>query len=91
MPKEYLGMYGERLEKLVCIKCRVCGRWRVVRIDPDDLDRHVHGIFVQHAFVRRDGTPYLDSSERELFISSLCKSCWDLLCPDPIARPTFYN
>jgi Fe-S-cluster-containing dehydrogenase component len=80
-------MYGERLDKLVCIKCRVCERWSVVRIDPADLDRHVRdGLFVQHAFVDRSGKPYLDAGSRELLISKLCAACWDALCPNsPLA------
>jgi hypothetical protein len=27
-----------------------------LRVDQDDLDRHNGGVYVQHAFVRRDGT-----------------------------------
>jgi hypothetical protein len=66
----------------VTIKCRRCRKWVAVRVDPDDLGRHLHhGFYVQHAFVDRDGKPYLTSSERELFLSSLCSRCWDLLCP----------
>jgi hypothetical protein len=86
MPKEYLGMYGERLDKLICIKCRVCERWSVVRLDPADLDRHVRdGLFVQHAFADRSGKPYLSDSDRELLLSTVCSRCWDLLCPSSLA------
>jgi hypothetical protein len=82
MPKESLGMYGERLDKLVCIKCRICGRFTAIRLDPEDLDRHVNGgVFVQYAFADRNGKPYLDAGERELLISRLCPEDWSLLCP----------
>jgi hypothetical protein len=63
-------MYGERLDKLVCIKCRICGRFTAIRLDPDDLDRHVNGgVFVQFAF------PYLDSGARELLLTATCPAC----------------
>ena len=84
-------MYGTRRTELILIRCRVCGRWLAVRVDPDDLALHAAGVFVQHAFVDRDGTPYLSPAERELFISACCGSCWALLCADPNAYPTAYN
>jgi len=41
---------------------------------------------VQHAFVDRDGQPYLTPAERELFLSGVCNECWCVLCPsDPMA------
>jgi len=46
--------------------------------------RHVRGgVYVQHAFVDRNGKPYLSAAERELFpaCSGVCASCWKLLCP----------
>lgn len=75
-------MYGEKLE-LITLQCCVCKQWVALRVDKDDLDRHRHGVFVQHAFVHRDGTPYLSAAERELFpaCSGLCGSCYSLLCP----------
>ena len=84
-------MFGERLE-LITLQCRVCKQWVALRVDKDDLDRHRHGVFVQHAFVRRDGRPYLSAAERELFpaCSATCESCYSLLCPDPIAHPYPY-
>jgi hypothetical protein len=91
MPKESLGMFGERLDKLVCIRCRICGRFTAIRLDPEDLDRHVNGVFVQYAFANRNGKPYLDAGERELLISRLCPEDWELLCPDPITHPFAYN
>jgi hypothetical protein len=80
-------MYGEKLE-LITLQCCVCKQWVALRVDKDDLDRHRCGVFVQHAFVRRDGRPYLSASERELFpaCSGVCASCYSLLCPsDPLA------
>ena len=62
-----------------------------LRVDPEDLERHAAGVFVQHAFVDRTGKPYLSPAELELFISACCSSCWHLLCVDPIAHPTAYN
>jgi hypothetical protein len=82
-----LGMFGEKKVKLITIQCACCGKWHVVRVDPDDLERHVKGgIYVQHAFADRDGKPYLSPYSRELFISKCCRSCWRALCPsDPLA------
>jgi hypothetical protein len=83
MPKESLGMYGENLD-LITMRCCVCKTWLALRVDKDDLDRPLRdGVFVQHAFVRRDGTPYLSAAERELFpaCSGTCESCYALLCP----------
>lgn len=75
-------MYGEKRDRLITIRCRVCEKWTAIRLDPDDFYRHVRdGVFVQRAFVDRDGRPYLSSAERELFISAVCGGCWSLLCP----------
>ena len=76
-------MFGEKLE-LITLRCCVCKTWHALRVDRDDLDRHLRdGVFVQHAFVRRDGRPYLSAAERELFpaCSGVCGSCYSLLCP----------
>lgn len=84
-------MYGEKLE-LITLQCCVCKQWIALRVDKDDVDRHVRGgVFVQHAFARRDGTPYLSSSERELFLSRCCAACWALLCVDPVLHPYAYD
>jgi hypothetical protein len=81
MPEESLGMFGERLDKLVCIRCRICGRFTAIRLDAEDLRRHTHdGTYVQDAFIRRDGTAYLSASERELVLTQTCESCWQTLC-----------
>ena len=85
------GMHGQKKTKLILIQCACCRKWQVVLVDPDDLERHANGMFVQFAFTKRDGTTYLTPAERELFISACCGSCWDLLCADPIAHPTAYN
>ena len=74
-------MYGKNLE-LITMQCCVCKRWVALRLDNEDLDRHVRdGVFVQQAFTNRDGKPYLDAAERELLFSQLCGDCWALLCP----------
>jgi hypothetical protein len=74
-------MFGEKLE-LITMQCCVCRTWFAVSVDRDDLDQHLrHGVLVQDAFARRDRKPYLTRSERELFISACCDSCWHLLCP----------
>ena len=68
------------------MRCCVCGKMVALRVDPEDVERARQGELVQHAFVRRDGTPYLTADERELFIpveegGGTCLRCWKLLCP----------
>jgi hypothetical protein len=78
-------MFGEKL-KLITLQCCVCHKMTVLRVDPEDLERHKRGVVVQRAFINRDGKPYLTASEQELFISQCCRECWALLCPsDPLA------
>lgn len=85
-------MYGQKLSQLVTVQCVCCRKWTAIRLDPDDLDRHVNDdVFVQHAFADRSGKPYLSASDRELLLSAVCSHCWDLLCPDPIGHPYAYN
>ena len=77
------AVFGKKLV-LITMRCVTCGKWYAIRVDRDDLDRHLRdGVFVQHAFVRRDGRPYLSAAERELFpaCSGVCGSCYSLLCP----------
>ncbi|MGD1082738.1 MAG: hypothetical protein ABR881_30865 [Candidatus Sulfotelmatobacter sp.] len=79
-------MHGQKKTKLILIQCARCRKWQAVRMDPEDLERHANGMFVQFAFTDRNGEPYLDASERELLTSSLCGPCWALFCPsDPLA------
>ena len=73
-------MFGEKLQ-LITKQCCVCKKWTALRVDPDDLERHRKGLFVQHAFVDPMGRPYLTPVEQELFLSECCNDCWNLLCP----------
>lgn len=73
-------MYGENRE-LMTMTCAHCKKIVGMRVDPEDIERHAEGLFVQHAFVDREGTPYLTPAEREMWISGCCGECWDLLCP----------
>jgi hypothetical protein len=84
-------MHGRNLSTLITLRCVVCGRHVAIRLDADDLERHLDGVFVQDAFTNENGVPYLSPAERELFITAVCGSCWSLLCPDPITQPTAYN
>ncbi len=75
-------MYGEKLE-LITLRCCVCKQWVALRVDPEDLARHVRdGVYVQDAFINADGRPYLSAAERELFpaCSGTCEACYSLLC-----------
>ena len=78
-------MHGQKRTMLVLIQCRMCAKWIVLRVDPDDVLAFNEGMYIQ------DACPYLPPDLRELFISQTCGACWDLLCVDPIAHPTAYN
>lgn len=76
--------FGQNLE-LIVRQCCCCQKWVAMRVDPEDVDRHViGGVFVQHAFSDRRGRPYISAADREMWISGVCGTCYDLLCPhDP--------
>jgi hypothetical protein len=75
-------MFGDNRSRLLTIRCVTCGRWVAIRVDVDDLRRHVRdGIRVQHAFVDGAAKPYLSAAEREMFVSRVCGDCWIALCP----------
>jgi len=48
------GMFGENLQ-LITKQCRLCKRWFALRADPEDIQRHLNVMFVQHAFTDRRG------------------------------------
>jgi Na+-translocating ferredoxin:NAD+ oxidoreductase RnfC subunit len=75
-------VYGAKKTRLVTIRCACCRRWQAVRVDPEDLHAHKHhNVTAQDAFITKNGKPYLDCRERELFISAVCGDCYSLLCP----------
>jgi hypothetical protein len=72
-----MGMFGEKLQ-LITKQCCVCKKWTALRVDPDDLERHREGLFVQHAFVDRMGRPYLTEDRarsRKLCHNAPKRSC----------------
>lgn len=73
-------MFGDN-RKLIAMRCCICKKWHVLRIDMEDLKRHNNGVLVQDAFADRRCRPYLSAAERELFLSECCESCFRLLCP----------
>ena len=77
-------MFGEKRDTLVTKICSECKKAVVVRVDPDDLQRHADGMFVQHAFADRNGIPYLAPELRELWLSGVCGECWTKLCPHDV-------
>jgi hypothetical protein len=78
-------MFGEKRQS-VAVRCCICKRWHVLRIDLEDLKRHNNRVLAHDAFLDRVGRPYLNAAERELLISECCHCCYHLLCPsDPLA------
>lgn len=74
-------MYGECTQP-AALRCVVCGRWVAMRVDPEDVRRHLEDeMFVQDAFADRAGVPYLTPAEREMWVSGCCNECWTLLVP----------
>lgn len=51
-------MHGQKKTKLILIQCARCRKWQAVRMDPEDLERHANGMFVQFAFTDRNGEPH---------------------------------
>jgi hypothetical protein len=69
-------MFGQNLQ-LIAKQCQLCKKWVAIRVDPEDVQRHMEGVFVQDAF------PYLSPADRELgWLSGLCDCCWHLLCSE---------
>ena len=58
----------------VAIPCVECHRPQEIKIRPGDVERYKAGEgSVQSVF------PYLTASEREMFLSRICGTCWDRL------------
>ncbi len=54
--------------------CRLCFKCNVVKIGRNDyLDWSLNGTYIQ------DAAPYLSVDDRELLISGICGSCFDVL------------
>ena len=69
-------MFGKNLQ-LITKQCQLCHIWVAIRIDPEDIQRHMEGVLVQDAF------PYLSHADRELgWLSGICDECWHLLCSE---------
>ena len=64
--------------KEVCIvtRCPFCGHAHEVEVNEMDYLDWQDGASAQDAF------PYLSASERELFITGICPTCWDETCGD---------
>lgn len=59
------------------ITCKSCGlEYNIVAKQDDVIDWMSGAKYIQ------DALAYLSSSERELFISQTCNTCWNLLYPD---------
>jgi len=52
-------------------KCIFCGREHKVAVNAKDYTRYRNGELAQHAF------PYLNATQREQIISSMCPDCQD--------------
>jgi hypothetical protein len=68
-------MFGEKRQPIT-MRCCVCKKWHVLRVDLEDIKRHNNRVPIQYAFADRRGRPYLSAAERELFLSECCDSCW---------------
>ena len=53
--------------------CPQCKQYWNVVVDKDAFDKYVGGMLTQDAF------PELPASEREIFITGVCPTCWDKL------------
>ena len=60
-------------------QCHACHKDITVEVFQKDLDRYNDATNREHI---QNIFPYLEASERELFLSGLCGSCWDELFMD---------
>lgn len=56
-------------------QCRVCQNWSSLKVKPEDIQLRQNGTLIQNAL------PYLNADERELLISGICGTCFDLQNP----------
>jgi hypothetical protein len=56
------------------ISCSRCGAEYSVMVNPEDVIRWQAG----HGYIQ-EVMPYLSASEREMFISGTCDTCWNNL------------
>lgn len=69
-------MFGEKLYPTTII-CGICGLAITVMADGEDVKRYSEeDLEAAVAFASRDGLPYLNPVERELFVSGVCITCW---------------
>jgi hypothetical protein len=68
-------MYGEHTYPTT-MTCSECGEHITSMVDSEDVTRLREGMEGAQAFANRDGVPYLDRTQRELFISGICAKCW---------------
>ena len=61
---------------LIEVKCVRCGRVYDVPVDKKEYEKWRNGELIQNAM------PNLDTTNRELLISSLCGRCFDEICED---------
>jgi len=52
-------------------QCPGCGEKAIITVNNTDYRAWKDGKYVQDAF------PYLDTDQRETFISGMCKTCWN--------------
>lgn len=52
--------------------CPFCGRETDVAVNVEDVIDWCGGELIQNAF------PYLSADEREMLVSGICPTCWDM-------------
>lgn len=73
-------------EVSVVTSCPVCGHANFVEVNENDYLDWQDGELAQNAF------PYLSADEREMLISGICPTCWNVMFgsdeePDPDDHP----
>lgn len=53
------------------LECVRCSGEKSIEADPRDVESWRDGELIQ------DAMPYLDSDQREMFISGICSVCWN--------------
>jgi len=60
----------------VSVRCPFCRGYSFVVVDKEGWDKFEDGAFVQDAF------PWLNSDDREVLVSGVCRPCWSMMMED---------
>jgi len=66
-------MTVKQITRIHTSACPLCKKTSIVRVPTEALERYKKGAYIQDAF------PMLTEDERELIMTGMHQSCWDLM------------